>query len=108
MNFFRSSKRNYAIAKNTEPQFYVYTVECEDGSYYTGYTKDLQNRVINHKMGNGAQYTKEKGVNRLVYFEKYVKEDDARKREIFIKNAGRIYKNSLVMKFQKDLLSIKL
>lgn len=51
---FFGKKRDYMIAKNTTPAYYVYIIECLDGSYYTGYTEDLSNRVIQHKMGNGV------------------------------------------------------
>ena len=38
--------------------FYVYILLCMDGSFYTGYTNDLQERTRQHENGKGAKYTK--------------------------------------------------
>ena len=39
-------------------QFYVYLLECSDGSYYTGVTNDLLRRVTEHQEGfNKSCYT---------------------------------------------------
>jgi len=94
-------------AKNTTPAYYVYIIECLDGSYYTGYTEDLTNRVIQHKMGNGSRYTKDNGFKRLVYFESHLEDKQARKREFYIKKAGRIYRQMLVTDFQKNLMLLE-
>ena len=37
---------------------YVYILECEDGSYYTGWTNDLNRRFAMHCKGKGAKYTR--------------------------------------------------
>ncbi|WP_345325045.1 GIY-YIG nuclease family protein [Candidatus Villigracilis proximus] len=36
----------------------MYILECVDGSFYTGSTKDLRLRMEQHKNGEGAEYTK--------------------------------------------------
>ena len=38
--------------------FYVYILQCMDGSFYTGYTKDIDARTKQHENGKGARYTK--------------------------------------------------
>ena len=52
-------------------QFWVYLVRCYDGTYYTGYTKDLENRIALHKSGKGAKYVKYKLPAELVYAKEY-------------------------------------
>ena len=37
--------------------WFVYIVECSDGSYYCGMTSDIDKRVKTHNEGNGAKYT---------------------------------------------------
>ena len=37
---------------------WTYIVECADGSYYAGSTIDLERRVSQHNLGEGALYTK--------------------------------------------------
>jgi putative endonuclease len=38
--------------------WYVYIVECRDGSLYTGITTDVTKRIQTHNQGKGAKYTK--------------------------------------------------
>ncbi len=36
---------------------YVYILQCSDGSYYTGSTKDLDRRLLEHQNSYGARHT---------------------------------------------------
>jgi len=76
--------------------FYVYILECLDGSYYTGYTTDLDKRMLKHKGGEGSKYVRAKGFKGLVYSEECLTKELAMKREYFIKNSSRGYKLELV------------
>ncbi len=60
---------------------YVYVLLCEDGSFYTGYTKDLDARMKLHMNGKGAKYTKTHGAKKLVYVEEFESRAEAMKRE---------------------------
>ena len=46
---------------------YVYILECSDGSYYVGSTRDLEKRLWEHEQGMGAAYTSTRRPVRLVY-----------------------------------------
>lgn len=37
---------------------YTYIVQCSDGTYYTGWTNDLEKRIKSHNAGTGAKYTR--------------------------------------------------
>ena len=37
---------------------YVYMVRCANGSFYTGYTKDVEQRIATHNAGKGGRYTR--------------------------------------------------
>ena len=53
-------------------KFYVYIVKCRDGTYYTGYTNDLEKRLKEHNDGKrGAKYTRYKRPVRLVWKKEY-------------------------------------
>ncbi len=41
-----------------QPSYYMYVVECADGTWYTGYTDDVERRVAAHNAGRGAKYTR--------------------------------------------------
>lgn len=52
-------------------RFYVYIVECADGTYYTGYTPDIENRLKLHNHGKGAKYTRDRRPVKLVWSKEY-------------------------------------
>jgi len=74
-------------------------VECRDGSYYTGYTIDLDKRMTKHKEGKGSKYVNSKGFKELVYFESYEDKVTAMKREYVLKKSPRYHKKELVREF---------
>ena len=65
--------------------FYVYILLCSDGSFYTGYTKNLDARTKLHQNGKGAKYTKAHKPQRLAYVELFDSRSNAIKREREIK-----------------------
>lgn len=76
--------------------YFVYVVECEDGSLYTGITTDLKRRFAEHKKGEGGHYTRAKGARKLVYSEQHPDRSSASKREAEIKSWPRIKKLGLI------------
>lgn len=56
---------------------YMYILECADKSYYTGSTKNLELRVLQHQNGEGANHTKKRLPIKLVYFEEFNRIDEA-------------------------------
>lgn len=65
--------------------FYIYLLECKDGSIYTGFTTDLKRRFNEHCSGRGGSYTRSKGAKRILYFEQFESRSSALKREAEIK-----------------------
>lgn len=76
---------------------YVYILKCGDGSFYTGWTNDLEKRFKCHCEGKGAKYTKGRGPLELVYFEEFEDKIDAMKREYAIKKLKRLDKEKLIL-----------
>ena len=68
---------------------YTYILKCKDGSLYTGWTNDLEQRVAAHNTGKGAKYTKARRPVELVYFEEFETKEQAMKREYAIKQMAR-------------------
>jgi len=77
---------------------YVYVLLCRDGSYYTGYTKDLRNRLKQHLSGKGSRYTRMKKPERIVYMERFNTRSDAMNREKEIKRLTHKEKSDLTNK----------
>lgn len=65
---------------------YTYIVECSDGSYYTGYTTDINRRLSEHNNGIGSKYTRSRLPVKLRYYHSYPTKSDAMKEEWRIKH----------------------
>lgn len=77
--------------------YYTYILKSEkDGKIYTGYTKDLRKRLMQHNKGLST-YTKGRRPFILIYYEACLLEDKARSREKYLKSGmGKRYlKNRL-------------
>ena len=75
---------------------FVYIVECADGTYYTGWTNDLDKRIERHNAGVGAKYTKTRVPVKLVYSESFETKEEAMSREWHIKKMTRKEKEELI------------
>ena len=82
---------------------YCYMLRCADGSFYVGSTTNLDARVHQHQIGQGATYTRSRLPVELVWFEKYDRVDDAFGREKQIQNWGRAKRIALVEHRYEDL-----
>ena len=75
--------------------WYVYCVQCRDGSVYTGMTTDPQRRVRQHNRGTGAAYTRMRRPVTLLYQERQTSRQAAMRRERAIKKLPRAKKLDL-------------
>ena len=75
---------------------YMYILECCDGSYYTGSTKNLEVRLAQHQAGEGANHTKKRLPVKLVYYEEYQRIDVAFYREKQVQGWSRKKKEALI------------
>ena len=79
--------------------YFVYILECSDGSLYTGITKDITKRLNEHNTSDkGAKYTKARRPVKLLYEESSVDRSSASKREYTIKKLTRLKKLELIQK----------
>lgn len=74
----------------------MYILECADGTYYTGSTRDLDRRLKEHQSENGANYTIKHGPVHLVYFEEFSRIDYAYYREKQIQRWSHDKKKALI------------
>ena len=75
---------------------YMYILECSDGTYYTGSTKDLMRRLEQHQSGEGANYTAKRLPVKLLYYEVYDRIDYAFNREKQVQGWSRKKKEVLI------------
>lgn len=75
---------------------FVYILECADGTLYTGWTNNLDNRLKVHNEGKGGKYTRSRLPVKVVYTEVYETPSEARSREVKIKRLSRKEKLELI------------
>lgn len=76
-------------------QWFIYIVQCADGSLYTGITRDLSKRIAQHNAGKGSKYVRSRLPVELIYREPHTSHSSALKREWQIKQLTRQEKEAL-------------
>ena len=66
--------------------FYVYILLENNGQLYTGFSADLRQRVKDHNAGK-VESTRDRRPLKLLHYEAYTKESDARRREKYLKTS---------------------
>lgn len=79
-----------------EKKNYVYILKCADGTFYTGWTTDIEARIKTHNSGSGAKYTRGRRPVSLAYYEELPDRSAALKREAAIKRLPRDKKAELI------------
>lgn len=72
-----------------EKKWYVYILECLDGTYYTGVSNDVLQRMKAHQEGKGSKYVYKKGFRKLLRTKACLNKSDACKCEYEIKQLPR-------------------
>ncbi len=75
---------------------FCYMLRCGDGTLYTGWTKDLEQRLQTHNAGRGGKYTRSRLPVELVYREKFETKEEAMSREWHLKRLTRQEKLRLI------------
>ena len=84
---------------------YTYILRCADGTYYCGWTNNLDRRLKAHNEGKGAKYTRSRRPVALVYYEAFSTKEEAMRRDYEIKQLPRKKKEELIFKQQTDTSS---
>ena len=78
--------------------YYIYIVRCQDDTYYTGFTNNIEKRIRAHNENKGAKYTRGRTPVELVYSEEFENKTEALKREYKVKQLTRKQKELLISK----------
>jgi len=73
------------MTESAAKRWFVYLIECRDGSLYTGITTDVAARYAAHAAGKGARYTRSHPPSRLLASEAHPDRSAAAKAEYRIK-----------------------
>lgn len=88
-------RRDGSAAAADQPWF-VYIIECSDGSFYTGITNDLERRQQQHNDGTASRYTRSRRPVMLRYQEACESRSQALIRECSLRLLSRKQKEELV------------
>jgi putative endonuclease len=75
---------------------FTYILECADGTFYTGWTANLEQRLQAHNAGRGGRYTRGRRPVRLAYFEEHSTRREAQRREAVLRRLPRAMKLRLI------------
>lgn len=76
--------------------WFLYLIECKDGSIYTGITVNVESRYAVHASGKGARYTRSHPPRRLLATIEYPDRSSASKAEYVTKQLSAADKRALV------------
>jgi putative endonuclease len=80
----------------TNNEHFFYVLECCDGSYYAGYTNNLENRIQKHNSGSGAKYTRARKPVTLIFHKGFESKSEALKAEYSFKRLNRKQKDEFL------------
>ena len=80
---------------------YTYILECKDGTYYTGWTNNLEKRLKDHNEGKGAKYTRARRPVVLAYYEEFETKEEAMQREYAITPSA-AKRNAMALPMPRD------
>ena len=83
---------------------YTYILKCSNGTFYTGSTKNMHQRLKQHESGEGSNYTRKHLPVELVYVEIHSRIDHAFNREKQIQNWSQRKKIALIEGNRKGLV----
>ena len=81
---------------------FCYMLRCADGTLYTGWTNDLEERIRTHNAGKGGKYTRSRLPVELVYREELDTREEAMSREWHLKRLTRREKLRLIESAGKE------
>jgi len=89
-------KEKSAPKKKIKEKWFLYILRCQDGSFYTGVTNDIERRVTMHNSGRASRYTRSRRPVELLYQETCGSRTQALVRECFVKTYSRPEKEKLI------------
>jgi len=87
--------------------FYVYILKCNDGSYYTGHTDNLEKRIAQHNEGSIEGYTARRLPVTLIFVEEFTSRIEALEAERKIKTWNRKKKEALAYKGWAGIVAMR-
>ena len=82
----KTGEERPAPNSSVESVWFLYILQCRDGSFYTGVTNDIDRRIKAHQEGTASRYTRIRRPVVLVYREKCGSRSASLARECAVRN----------------------
>ena len=87
--------------------FYIYILKCNDGTYYTGHTDNLEKRLAEHNNNTYECYTSTRLPIKLVFVQEFASRSEAIDAERRIKKWGKRKKDALINKGWEGIIALR-
>lgn len=91
-----------SAAPSDTSAFFMYVLTCADGTLYTGYTTDVEQRVCAHNAGKGAKYTRSRTPVQVVAQARFATKHEAMSAEYHFKRLSRSTKERLLARARTE------
>jgi putative endonuclease len=88
--------KSFTNADENAMPWFLYLIECADGSLYTGIATDVEARFIAHASGKGARYTRARKPLRVMASFELAGRSEASRAEYFVKRLTPPQKRALI------------
>ena len=75
---------------------WVYILKCSDGTYYTGYSRNPETRLVQHQAGTASRYTRTRLPVTMIFLQECPTSKEAYRTERRIKQLPRKKKEALI------------
>ncbi|MDF3831893.1 GIY-YIG nuclease family protein [Cupriavidus basilensis] len=86
-----------------DASWFLYLLECEGNTIYTGITTDVERRFAQHLAGTGAKYTRSRKPIRILGWQRFANRSEASKAEAAAKRLTSAQKRALCVNLTRDL-----
>jgi putative endonuclease len=93
----RMREKEEQSGDQSKKDWLLYILRCQDGSFYTGITKNLEARFKMHNDGKASRYTRTRRPVELLYQEFCGSRSQALIRECAVKGLSKTQKNELIL-----------
>jgi putative endonuclease len=98
----RAQEEQPAPPATSKAVWFLYILECCDGSFYTGVTTDIDRRLREHQEGTASRYTRIRRPVVLVYREECGSRSSSLSRECAVKSPSRRRKEEIMLGRKPD------
>lgn len=93
------------MTSDKQKRFYTYIILCKNGTYYTGYSNNPQERFNKHLSGKGAKYTRAHKPDKLALVSPAMTKSEAMRLECKIKTLSHDQKKALIREYNNSTMS---